>query len=348
MYLSSEPNSEVFAMNTTQSLARKHFKVDCPFLLSLSVASILLLLVSGCSSQKTDSQLKSETQTNNPEAVASPAPLNSTPTKLKLIVDSPEALRVKQGDLIVKGQILVDRSAARQQIMARRQKVQQQVALLAATEEVPLAPTNSTAAEAQVKQAREQVRLADAAIQDFLANSPYTDIARQTLPLPEEEKQLAQLQLAKSNAQAQLQQAMAQLNSVQSAQQARQRGQTDSSSQKKRLLNELKTIESQLQSLQDIQSPHDAIVQKVEWQQKDKNGTTVELALAVHSLSDPLPPLPSTTNDPLLSVPGSTPALPPGAQPFPNLPTDPADPLLPSTAPQTTAPVQIPPTSRKP
>ncbi|WP_299493774.1 hypothetical protein [Acaryochloris sp. IP29b_bin.137] len=266
---------------------------------------------------------------------------------MKLIVDSPQSLRVKQGDLIVKGQILVDRSAARQQILARRQKVQQEAVLLAATEDIPVAPLNSTAAEAQVKQAREQVRRADAAIQEFLANSPYTDIARQTLPLPDEEKQLAQLQLAKSNAQVQLQQAIAQLNSLNSTQ--AQQGQTDSSTKKKRLLNELKTIESQLLALQDIQSPHDAIVEKIEWQKKDKNGMTVELALAVHSLSDPLPPLPSTSNDPLLSVPGSTPALPTGGQPFPNIPPNPTNPLAPSTstAPQSTAPVQIPTTSQR-
>lgn len=302
------------------------------------------MVVSGCSSQNSTSKLKSKTQPNNPEAVNSPLPLASTPTKLKLNLDSPESLQVKQGDLIVKGQILVDRSAARQQISARRLKVQQEAALLTTTEDIQIVPTNTAAAAAQVKQARERVRLAEAAIQDYLAKSPYTDVARQTLPLPEEEKQLAQLRSAKSTAQAQLEQAIAQLNSVQSAQQAQQQVQAGSSGKKKQLLNELKTIDSQLQSLQDILSPHDAIVQKVEWQKKGKDGITVELALAVHSLSDPISPLPSTPKDPLLSTPSDIPALPTGPQPFPNRPVNPTNLPVPSsaTAPQTTTPIQVP------
>lgn len=336
-------------MNINQNLREKRLQTQGNYWKFLSVSSILLVIISGCSSQDSESTLKSKTQSNNPETVNSPSPLNAAPTKLKLTVASPEALRVKQGDLIVKGQILVDRSAARQKIVARRQKVQQEVALLAATEEIPVAPTSTDAAAAQVQQARERVRSADAAIKDYLAKSPYTDVARQTLPLPEEEKQLAQLQFAKTTAQAQLEQAISQLNSVKAAQQSQQRGQATASSKKKQLLNELKTIEAQLQAFQDILSPHDAIVQKVDWQQKGKNGTTVELALAVHSLSDPIPPLPDTTSDPLLSVPGSSPAPPTSGQPFPNLPTNPAAPLTPptSTVPPTSTPVQIPSTSQK-
>lgn len=316
-------------MITHQTLCKKHHSLKCNCLKFLSVSSVLLILISGCSSDSSKS--KSKAQTEDPAAASSPAPLNSTPTKLKLTVASPESLRVKQGDLIVKGQILVDRTAARQNIMARRQKVQQEVALLTATEQIPTAPTNTNAAEVQVQQARERVRLADAAIQDYLAKSPYTDLARQTLPLPTEEKQLAQLQFAKTSAQAQLEQAIAQRKSLQASQQARQQGQAVASSKKTQLLNELKTIEAQLQSFQDILSPHDAIVQKVDWQKKGKNGTTVELALAVHSLADPIPSLPNGTNNPLLSVPSPAPA---SGQPFPSLPA----PLAPAPQP----PGQVP------
>lgn len=351
MLLSAELLSNVSVMKTIRSSVRYSWSLKRPSLLWLSATGLLLLLVSGCSSEDAKSKLKSQTRPDNPEATPSSLPLNSTPTKLKLVVDAPESLRVKQGDLIVKGQVLVDRSAARQQILARRQKVQQEVALLTATENIPIAPTDSSAVAAQVQQARERVRFADAAIKDYLAKSPYTDVARQTLPLPQEEKQLAQLQLAKSTAEAQLEQAIAQLNSLQSTQQARQRVQADASFKQKRLLNELKTIETQLQALQDIQSPHDAIVQKVDWQKQDKKGTTVELALAVHSVAAPISPLPNSSSDPLLSVPGSTPALPTDGQSFPNIPTNPANPLLPSTssAPQTTVPGQpIPPTLQNP
>lgn len=322
-------------MITHQTLCKKHHSLKRNCLKFLSVSSVLLILISGCSSDSSKS--KSKAQTEDPAAASSPAPLNSTPTKLKLTVASPESLRVKQGDLIVKGQILVDRTAARQNIMARRQKVQQEVALLTATEQIPTAPTNTNAAEVQVQQARERVRLADAAIQDYLAKSPYTDLARQTLPLPTEEKQLAQLQFAKTSAQAQLEQAIAQRKSLQASQQARQQGQAVASSKKTQLLNELKTIEAQLQSFQDILSPHDAIVQKVDWQKKGKNGTTVELALAVHSLSDPIPSLPNGTNNPLLSVPSPAPA---SGQPFPSLPA----PLAPTPQP----PGQVPTAAQQP
>ena len=322
-------------MITHQTLCKKNHSLKCNCLKFLSVSSVLLILISGCSSDSSKS--KSKAQTEDPAAASSPAPLNSTPTKLKLTVASPESLRVKQGDLIVKGQILVDRTAARQNIMARRQKVQQEVALLTATEQIPTAPTNTNAAEVQVQQARERVRLADAAIQDYLAKSPYTDLARQTLPLPTEEKQLAQLQFAKTSAQAQLEQAIAQRKSLQASQQARQQGQAVASSKKTQLLNELKTIEAQLQSFQDILSPHDAIVQKVDWQKKGKNGTTVELALAVHSLSDPIPSLPNGTNNPLLSVPSPAPA---SRQPFPSLP----EPLAPTPQP----PGQVPTAAQQP
>lgn len=318
-------------MITHQNFCKKKYLLKRNCLNFLSLSSVLLVLISGCSSDSPKS--KSKPQAEDP-AASSPVPLNSTPTKLKLTVASPESLRVKQGDLIVKGQILVDRTAARQNIMARRQKVQQEVALLTATEQIPTAPpANTNAAEAQVQQARERLRLADVAIQDYLAKSPYTDLARQTLPLPTEEKQLAQLQFAKTSAQAQLEQAITQRNSLQVSQQARQQGQAVASSKKTQLLNELKTIEAQLQAFQDILSPHDAIVQKVDWQKKGKNGTTVELALAVHSLADPIPSLPNGTNNsnPLLSIPSPAPA---SGQPFPSLPA----PLAPAPQP----PGQVP------
>lgn len=326
-------------MMTHQNLCKKNhpFKNNC--LKFLSVSSVLLLLISGCSSDSSKS--KSKAQAEDPAAASSPAPLNTTPTKLKLTVASPESLRVKQGDLIVKGQILVDRTAARQNIMARRQKVQQEVALLTATEQISTAPTNFNAADVQVQQAQERVRLADAAMQDYLAKSPYTDLARQTLPLPTEEKQLAQLQFNKQSAQAQLDQALANRQSLQSSQQAQQQGQAVASSKRTQLLNELKTIEAQLQAFQDILSPHDAIVQKVDWQKKGKNGTTVELALAVHSLADPIPSLPNETNNPLLSVPSPAPS---SGQPFPSLPT----PVVPAPQPSPAVPGQIPTASQQP
>ena len=324
-------------MNTIQNLCRQYLKTSGSNRLRLiSLCSLLLIWASGCTSQNSTPG-KSKSQAGTPKAVNSPESLNSTATQLKLIVDYPETLRVKKGDLIVKGQILVDRSAARQQIAARRQKLQQEAALFATTEEIQVSPADTTTMTAQVTQARERVRLAEAAIKDFLAKSPYTDAARQTLPLPHEEKQLAQLQLAKSTAQDQLEQAISQLNSVKSAQQARQQVQTDSSGKKKQLLNELQTIETQLQALQDILSPHDAIVTEIEWQKKGKQGTAVELSLAVHSSTDPALPLSSSPDDPLLSVPKNTPALPTGSQPFSNPPTNPAAPLLPKPPPQAPA-----------
>jgi|GEM_PF-3375706 len=309
-----------------------------------SASSILLILISGCDSPTSRSKLKPKTSPNDLEAVNSPGPLPSTSTKLKLTLDSPESLTVKQGDLIVKGQILVDRSAARQKIAARQLKLKQEAALLSVTADIPATSTTNAAATAaeDVKFARERVRSAESAIQDYLAKSPYTDAARRALPLPEEEKQLAQLQANKSQAQGQLEQAINRLNSMQTAQQSRQQIQTDSASRKNQLANELKTIEAQLKALQDILSPHDAVVQGIEWQEKGKNGTTVELALAVHSPPELVPPLPSTSSDPLLSVPNNTPALPSGSQPLPT-PVNPGNSPVPSPlVPQTTIPPQVP------
>lgn len=351
MYQPSDLISEFpVAMKTILDLCKPWFKLSQSNRLRLfSASSILLILISGCDSQTSKSKFKSNTQPNDLEAVNSPVPLKSTSTKLKLTLDSPESLTVKQGDLIVKGQVLVDRSAARQKITARKLKLEQEAALLSVTADIPTTSTTDVAATAadEVKLARERVRSAESTIQDYLAKSPYTDAARRTLPLPEEEKQLAQLQANKAQAQAQLDQAINRLNSAQSAQQSRQQIQTDSSSRKQQLSNELKTIEAQLKALQDILSPHDAIVQGIEWQEKGKNGTTVELALAVHSPSELAPPLSSTSNDPLLSIPNDTPALPTGSQPFPS-PANPANspgPSPSSLAPQTTTPIQVPTTS---
>lgn len=341
MYQSSDRIPELtVAMNTIQHLCRPYFKmIPGHCLRFFSISSIFLIALSGCDSPKSSSKLKTNKQSSDLEAINSPSPLDTTPTKLKLVLDAPESLRVKQGDLIVKEQILVDRSAARQQIKARRLKIQQAVALLP-DQTIQIVPANKSALVAEVKQARERVRLAEAAIQDFLAKSPYTDFARQKLPLPAEEKRLAQLQLAKSNAQAQLVQVTNQLNALQSAQTARQQTQADSSSKKQQLLNELKTIDSQLQSLQDVLSPHDAIIQGIEWQKKGKNGTVVELDLAVHSFSDPIPSTSSTPNNPLLPSPNAAPALPTGPQSFPSpSPSSvPASPIVP----QARMPIQQP------
>ncbi|WP_262562122.1 hypothetical protein [Acaryochloris sp. CCMEE 5410] len=154
------------------------------FFLSLSVDAVRIAL----------NPIEGPNRGSGSSKFSSAAQLNAD--KIKLTVASPESLRVKQGDLIVKGKFWsIGLQPAK--ILCSSSEVQQEVALLTATEQIPTAPTNTNAAEVQVQQARERVRLADAAIQDYLSKSPYTDLARQTLPLPTEEKQLAQLQFAK-------------------------------------------------------------------------------------------------------------------------------------------------------
>jgi hypothetical protein len=303
----------------------------------LSMSCALLVLMSACRFQP-KTKANSKTRVVDLEAVNSPVPSEAISTKLQLTLDSPESLRVQQGDLIVKGQILVDRSAVRQQLLNRRQKVQDEVALIAATGDIPATPANTAILREQVAQAREKLRLSEVALKDYLAKSPYTDFARQTLSLPEEEKQLARLQAVKASAKAQLDQAIAQLQTIQSVQNTRQQVQSDVVSKKQQLLQELKTIETQLEALQDILSPHDAIVQGIEWKEKGKNGYKAELALAVHSSSSPIPLLPSTTNDPLLSPPTNLPAVPPGLDPLPNTSTNPGNSQLPTSVPSLQAP----------
>ena len=281
------------------------------------VSLTMLAVASGC---RTSDPLtrKVTPKTQEAETVNNPSALDSTLTKLTLTLDTPESLLIKQGDPIVKDQILVDRSAARQSLEVRRQKVQEQLVLFTGTIEVPIAPVNTEALVARVSQAKEQVRLQEAQLQKHYANSPYTEAARQELSLPAEEAKIRQLKGEIANAKAQLNQATTQLSSIQTVQRSRRQVETDSSNKKAQLTKELNTITTQLQSFQDILSPHDGIVQGIEWLKKGKEGYSVELALEVHSSPDSIPALSSSPNDPLLSPNPS--GLTTGTQPFPNAP----------------------------
>jgi multidrug efflux pump subunit AcrA (membrane-fusion protein) len=215
--------------------------------------------------------------------------------KVSVTLDQLQDLKVKQGDFVFKGQILMDRGIAYQELKQEQQLIQQRLTLLDSVVVLSPQPNGIKAETGAVQRARDRLQQAEAAIVRFKQNSPYTDLAREQLPLPQEEEKLARLEAERHQAQAGLDQAIAQLNTAQASQQVPDS--QNSAAEKAQLQGRLEEIAEQLKTPELVQSPHTGTIKSLRTEKLTNGKLKAELVFALEaqpSLPQPgLPPLPS-------------------------------------------------------
>jgi len=235
--------------------------------------SVVLILLVGCTVKP-----QASTSFTKPAAAVQASPVaqvdKSRTFKLKLTLDSPADLLVKQGDPVQKGQVISDRRAVRQQLENQRK------ALF-----VKLQPPGSKvttpsygAEQAKIQAARIKVKQAQQAIQEFWHHSPYTEKAWRELPLTAERQALQTLQANRTEAQLGLQLAEGELLSAQAKAQHNDE-QADPVVQAQ--------VKAQIQELEDkiarlpVRSPNTGTVKKVKWLGQTDQTLQVEVTLAI-------------------------------------------------------------------
>ena len=283
---------------------------------------IVLIGVWGCESQSPPIAPRPPRPSLTPVVTATPTPAPPL-VKLSLALDQLEDLKVKQGDFVFKGQILVDRGSVYQKLRQERQLLQQQLTLLNSTVVLPPQLTNNKVEAAAVQQARERLQQAEAAIASFKQNSPYTDLALKQLPLPEEEARLAQLELERRQAQINLEQAIAQLDAAKTVKPSP--APQDPAVEKAKLEAQIAAIAEQLQEPELIQSPHTGTIKTLKTESQPTGQLKAELFFVIEAQPSlpqtGVPTLPSSPQLPGLPSPPSSPqpqGLPTLPPPLPN------------------------------
>jgi hypothetical protein len=235
-----------------------------------SVICLVAVFLTGCNSV-------SQVSPSLPVSVVEPTPVivpktkNLVPRelKLKLTLDDPADLKVKQGDRIQKGQILSDRreaarklrTSARKPLEQQRQSIRLKLEHLNAKAETGSNPVTYAVEQAKVRQAKVQVKQAREAIALFKTNSPWTDYALASLPLYKESTQVSQLVIKVRDAEAELGLAVAQLQAAREKKPARQ----DTSVQQDLLMAQLSDVEARLDGVGVVRSPYAGIIKKIKW-----------------------------------------------------------------------------------
>jgi hypothetical protein len=233
----------------------------------------------------------------SPEPPSMPVPVAESPPvisprknqvprelKLKLTLDDPADLKVKQGDLIQKGQILSDRTSIRKTLEQQRQVIRLKLEHLNANIGVGSSQVSYAVEQAKVRQAQVKVEQARKTIALFKTNSPWTDYAWASLPLYKESTQVSQLVIKVQDAEAELGLAVAQLQAAREKHSASQ----NMSVQQVLLMSQLRDIEARLDGVGVVRSPYDGTVKKIKWMNQVNQELTVEITLIVHALDKAL------------------------------------------------------------
>lgn len=194
----------------------------------------LLLPLAGCGAQAVSQSLPSPQSVSNPQptpAIAAASPAQQR-LPIKLTLTAPEDLKVREGDAVMVGQTLSDRTRDRQRLEAQRQQLQLQMSRLqqpvpgaAPIRPVPAVAALPTAAfstelagiaEARLKvEAVDRVRQQQQRKLDLLQSLPAAEIP--TATIPHEQEVLAQRDREVAQAKADLDLAQAQLSQAQKA-----------------------------------------------------------------------------------------------------------------------------------
>jgi endonuclease YncB( thermonuclease family) len=208
-------------------------------------------------------------------------------------LDSPTDLKVVQGQTVVKEQILSDRSSARGSLTTQRQVLLlklEQLKQPKTTSSSSFGSTEVTYAEehAKIAQAKLEVEQANKASAQFLADSPWTDYAREYLNQRSEKEKLAQLEATQEQKQAALNLAIAQLQAAKEKHQQevyKKQSQKDTSLEQAQVVTGLKSIESELALLGIVRSPYAGAIKKIKWLGQSDSELVAELTMAVDSLA---------------------------------------------------------------
>ncbi|WP_052672463.1 thermonuclease family protein [Aliterella atlantica] len=281
--------------------------------------AVTLLLLGGCSTGAANIQSDriatgAIAQVPLPTPTTSISPRTNTlprTLKLKLTLDTPADLKVVQGQQVVKEQILSDRTLARERLMAQRQvlllKLEQLKKPQSSLSAKSPNPESSYAEErAKIAQAKLEVDQAQKAIFQFLANSPWTEYAREQGYQPSEKEKLVGLNNILAQKKASLNLAIAGLQSAKErhreevnkevSKEAQQ--QEDTSLEQAQLLAQLNSIESELERFGVVKSPYTGSIKKIKWVGQTDAELVAELTIAVSDNTPETPvaePSPRTT-----------------------------------------------------
>ena len=195
--------------------------------------------------------------------------------KLTLMLDSPQDLKVKEGDQVRQGQVISDRRSAREGLIKERQSLLLQLEQLKA--KTVRVPASDAVEQAEVEQAKLLVEQAQGAIARFQTNSPWTDYARGVLPLSEDEE-LAGLEDQYQQERVKLAIAIAQLQAAKAEEKVLLQ---DMLLQKTELLRQIAAIDEKLDSLGVVRSPYGGAVKSLKWLGQQDHVLRIELTFVL-------------------------------------------------------------------
>jgi hypothetical protein len=150
-------------------------RLICPLAYGLPLA--IAVFLTGCNPMSQVSPSQSVPLVDPTPAISRRTNLVPRELKLKLTLDDPADLKVKQGDRIQKGPVIGDRTSARKPLEQQRQAIRLKLEHLNANAGASSDPLSHAVEQARVRQAQVRVQQAREAIALFKTNSPWTDYA---------------------------------------------------------------------------------------------------------------------------------------------------------------------------
>jgi biotin carboxyl carrier protein len=204
--------------------------------------------------------------------------------KLRVTLDTPADLKVKQGESVSQGQVISDRASVRKQLMGEQRSLLIQLGQLKERGVTSVRPMPSFAVEqAKIEAAKLKVNQAKWAIADFWVHLPYTQMAWNLLPLEAERGKLITLEAQLSQAQIEYKLTVAQLQAAREVNQLavyKDGRQQDASRQQEQVLAQLKEIEDKFARL-EVRSPYPGTIKKIKWLGQTNQELLVEATIAV-------------------------------------------------------------------
>jgi len=260
--------------------------------------TLTLMLLAGCSKSTVNissgaTEVASASQPMPTPTLTRIATKTNTPRtlKLKLTLDTPADLKVVQGQTVIKGQILSDRSSARERLATQRQVLLlrlEQLKQLKSSKSVTQGSTEVSYAEehAKIDQAKLEVEQAQNAIAQFLADSPWTDYAREQLNQRSEKEKLAELNNILQQKKASLNLAIAQLQAAKEKHREelyKKQPHKDTSLEQAQINTQLSSVETELARLGVVRSPYGGTIKKIKWVGQTDQELVAELTITVGS-----------------------------------------------------------------
>jgi endonuclease YncB( thermonuclease family) len=262
-------------------------------------AGIALILLTGCTS-KPASFSNTVAQTPALEIIT---PRTDSPRslKLKLTLGSPTDLKVQQNDWVTKGQIIGDRTSERTRLGQEKQR------LVIKLDGLKSMSTQQSYAveETKVEEARKLVVQTWDELERFKSSSPWTEYAKNRLPLTQEETQFAALKAKHQLAKSGLAAARAELEAAKQQKASRQ----DTSAQQAQVLGQIHGMDEKISQLGTVRAPYEGTIKLVKWLGQNDQQLQVEVSLAVNSSR------PATTAQFPVSSPSMSLAVVPNSQP---------------------------------